>query len=58
VGHLGFTGCSLWIDPERELWIVMLSNRVHPDVPPASDHHFRELRSRLHDAVLEAIGVL
>jgi len=58
VGHLGFTGCSLWIDPERELWIVMLSNRVHPEVPPATDHRFRELRPRLHDAVLEAIGVL
>jgi CubicO group peptidase (beta-lactamase class C family) len=58
VGHLGFTGCSLWIDPERELWIVMLSNRVHPEGPPASDPRFRELRPRLHDAVLEAIGVL
>jgi CubicO group peptidase (beta-lactamase class C family) len=58
VGHLGFTGCSLWIDPERELWIVMLSNRVHPEVPAPSDHRFRELRPRLHDAVLEAIGVL
>ena len=58
VGHLGFTGCSLWIDPERELWIVMLSNRVHPEVPSATDHRFRELRPRLHDAVLEAIGVL
>ena len=29
----GFTGCSLWIDPARETWIVMLSNRVHPAVP-------------------------
>jgi hypothetical protein len=36
----------------------MLSNRVHPEVPSASDHRFRELRPRLHDAVLEAIGVL
>jgi serine-type D-Ala-D-Ala carboxypeptidase len=29
-GHLGFTGTSLWIDPERELVAVLLSNRVHP----------------------------
>jgi CubicO group peptidase (beta-lactamase class C family) len=58
VGHLGFTGCSLWIDPERELWIVLLSNRVHPEPAAATDHRFRELRPRLHDAVLEAIGVL
>jgi CubicO group peptidase (beta-lactamase class C family) len=54
VGHLGFTGCSLWIDPERETWIVLLANRVHPAVP---DHHrFRLFRPALHDAVLEALG--
>jgi len=58
VGHLGFTGCSLWIDPERELWVVLLSNRVHPRVPPPGDDRFRRLRPRLHDAVLDAIGVL
>jgi CubicO group peptidase (beta-lactamase class C family) len=55
VGHLGFTGCSLWIEPERETWVVLLSNRVHPRVP---DHErFREFRPRLHDAVLEALGL-
>jgi CubicO group peptidase (beta-lactamase class C family) len=58
VGHLGFTGCSVWIDPERERWVVLMSNRVHPEVPPAGDDRFRRLRPRLHDAVLEAIGVL
>ncbi len=29
-GHTGFTGTSLWIDPERELIVVLLTNRVHP----------------------------
>lgn len=29
-GHLGFTGCSMWIDPPRGRHVVMLSNRVHP----------------------------
>jgi CubicO group peptidase (beta-lactamase class C family) len=54
VGHLGFTGCSLWIDPERETWIVLLANRVHPAVP---DHErFRVFRPALHDAVLEALA--
>jgi CubicO group peptidase (beta-lactamase class C family) len=54
VGHLGFTGCSLWIDPARETWIVLLANRVHPTVP---DHHrFRAFRPALHDAALEALG--
>ena len=31
VGHGGYTGTSLWIDPERDLFVVFLSNRVHPD---------------------------
>jgi uncharacterized protein YbbC (DUF1343 family) len=30
-GHGGFTGTSLWIDPERDVFVVFLSNRVHPD---------------------------
>jgi uncharacterized protein YbbC (DUF1343 family) len=31
VGHGGYTGTSLWIDPEKDLFIIFLSNRVHPD---------------------------
>lgn len=30
VGHTGFTGTSMWIDPEQDLFIILLSNRVHP----------------------------
>jgi uncharacterized protein YbbC (DUF1343 family) len=30
-GHGGYTGVSLWIDPERDLFVLLLSNRVHPD---------------------------
>jgi CubicO group peptidase (beta-lactamase class C family) len=29
-GHTGFTGTSLWIDPDRDVFILLLSNRVHP----------------------------
>jgi serine-type D-Ala-D-Ala carboxypeptidase len=54
VGHLGFTGCSLWIDPERDTWIVLLANRVHPTVP--EHDRFRVFRPTLHDAILEALG--
>jgi serine-type D-Ala-D-Ala carboxypeptidase len=54
VGHLGFTGCSLWIDPEREAFVVMLSNRVHPVA--REDERFRQLRRAVNDAALEAIG--
>jgi uncharacterized protein YbbC (DUF1343 family) len=31
VGHGGFTGTSLWIDPAKDLFVIVLSNRVHPD---------------------------
>ncbi|HVZ71282.1 MAG TPA: serine hydrolase domain-containing protein [Polyangia bacterium] len=55
VGHLGFTGTSLWIEPERETWVVMLANRVHPQVPKGD--RFKELRPRVHDAVMEALGL-
>ena len=48
VGHLGFTGCSLWIDPARERAIVLLSNRVHPTV--RDDPRFRTFRPAVHDA--------
>lgn len=54
VGHLGFTGCSLWIDPERETFVLVLANRVHQVV--RDDPRFRVLRRALNDAALEAIG--
>jgi CubicO group peptidase (beta-lactamase class C family) len=50
VGHLGFTGTSLWIDLEREAVVVMLTNRVHL---VAKRSRF-ELRPRVHDLVMEA----
>lgn len=50
VGHLGFTGTSLWIDRERRLVITLLTNRVHPS---RDNDRIREMRPRIHDAVLE-----
>ena len=50
VGHLGFTGTSLWIDLEREAVVVMLTNRIHQ---VAKRSRF-ELRPKVHDAILEA----
>jgi CubicO group peptidase (beta-lactamase class C family) len=51
-GHTGFTGTSLWIDPERGAYVVLLTNRVHPtrDTPG-----IREVRPRLHDAVFDEL---
>jgi CubicO group peptidase (beta-lactamase class C family) len=54
VGHLSFTGCSLWIDAEQETCVVVLCNRIHPKV--RDDPRFRALRPALNDAALEAIG--
>jgi CubicO group peptidase (beta-lactamase class C family) len=50
IGHLGFTGTSLWIDLDRETVVVMLTNRVHL---VAKKSRF-ELRPIVHDLVLEA----
>jgi beta-glucosidase-like glycosyl hydrolase/CubicO group peptidase (beta-lactamase class C family) len=51
-GHLGFTGTSLWIDPEREIFVVLLTNRVHPT---RDNRRIRDVRPAFHDAVMEAL---
>ena len=52
VGHLGYTGCSLWIDLSREITVVLLSNRVYfgPDNP-----RLKPFRPAIHDAVMEVL---
>jgi CubicO group peptidase (beta-lactamase class C family) len=52
-GHVGFTGTSLWIDPERDLYVVLLTNRVHPT---RENQKIRPVRPAFHDAVVEEIG--
>ncbi len=54
VGHLGFTGTSFWIDPERELVIVLLTNRVHPS---RENTRIRQFRPLFHDTVIECMEV-
>jgi CubicO group peptidase (beta-lactamase class C family) len=53
VGHLGFTGTSIWIDLERNRHVILLSNRVHPT---RENNAIRELRPMLHDRINEALG--
>lgn len=50
-GHTGFTGTSLWIDPTAGLYVVLLSNRVHPK---AADQPIQDVRRALHDALMIA----
>lgn len=50
-GHTGYTGTSIWIDPTREIVIILLTNRVHPTrVTP----QFTPLRGMVADAVIRA----
>ena len=54
-GHLGYTGTSLWIDPDRQLSITLLTNRTWPD---CSNHAIKQVRPRFHDAVIEALEAI
>ena len=65
VGHTGFTGCSLWVAPERRIVVAFLTNRVHPlveggSVPsaPVSPRYqaFKDLRPELHTRILTALS--
>ena len=53
IGHTGFTGTSLWIDPARDFYVVLLTNRVHPT---RENVQLQALRPRLHDALVEGFG--
>lgn len=52
-GHTGFTGTSLWIDPDRRLFLVLLTNRVHPT---RENLRIREVRPAIADAVIAALA--
>jgi CubicO group peptidase (beta-lactamase class C family) len=51
-GHLGYTGTSLWIDPDRRVSITLLTNRTWPD---CSNQAIKQVRPRFHDAVMERL---
>ncbi len=64
VGHLGFTGCSVWIAPRQGVVVAIASNRVHPlieggAVPDAPIHPryaaFRRLRPAVHTAIIDVL---
>ncbi len=53
IGHLGFTGTSLWIEPEREIAVTILTNRVHPR---RENQAIREFRPKIHDLIMETVN--
>ena len=50
IGHTGFTGTSLWIDPERDVYVVLLTNRVYAG---REGEGLKRLRPLVHDAVMK-----
>lgn len=51
-GHTGYTGTSLWIDPENQFFAVLLTNRVYPDDKNAAHNTFRP---KFHDAAFDVL---
>jgi CubicO group peptidase (beta-lactamase class C family) len=49
IGHTGFTGTSLWIDPEQDLYFVLLTNRVHPS---RANDRIQDVRRAFNDAAV------
>ena len=53
-GHNGFTGTSMWIDPEKGLFVILLTNRVYPS---AANNEIRRVRPALHDAIIAGLDL-
>jgi serine-type D-Ala-D-Ala carboxypeptidase len=54
VGHLGYTGTSFWIDPDQSIFVVLLTNRVHPSHCNIGIRRFRPI---IHDAIMTDMGL-
>lgn len=52
VGHLGFTGTSVWWDLEKNCHIILLTNRVHPS---RASEEIKEFRPHIHDLIMKAV---
>lgn len=52
VGHLGFSGTSIWMDLHKDITVVFLTNRIHPD---RNNQRIRKFRPLLHDLIMEEI---
>jgi len=51
-GHTGFTGTSIWVDPTKKLFVIFLTNRVHPT---RNNKKLYNIRPALHNAIMKAI---
>jgi len=53
VGHLGFTGTSLWWDLEKDCHVILLTNRVHPN---RNNEEIKQFRPKIHDLIMQVIN--
>ncbi len=54
IGHLGDTGCSFWVDLEKDFHVILLTNRVHPHPTPQNDA-IKQFRPKFHDLIYEEL---
>ena len=54
-GHTGYTGTSIWIDRANQMFVILLTNAVHPDRSYKKKSYF-DWRQRLHSSVYESVG--
>ncbi|NVM57601.1 MAG: serine hydrolase, partial [Desulfobacterales bacterium] len=52
IGHLGFTGTSFWVDLQKAVVVILLTNRIHPT---RQNEKIRDFRPLLHDAIMDTI---
>jgi CubicO group peptidase (beta-lactamase class C family) len=52
IGHLGYTGCSMWIDLEKEIWIILLTNRIHPT---STNEKIKSFRPMIYNEIFEEV---
>ena len=55
VGHLGYSGTSIWMDFDKDVIIVFLTNRVHPT---RNNQKIKTFRPELHNVIIEELGRL
>lgn len=55
IGHLGYTGCSLWIDLDREFYIILLTNRVHPY---RYNEAIKKFRPMIQDLIVQTLKLV
>jgi beta-N-acetylhexosaminidase len=56
-GHTGFTGTSIWIDPQKDLFVVLLTNAYRTHANPDNDE-IRRVQPAIHNAIVECLGLV